>query len=384
MDKPPLRILFLTPYFRPYLGGIERAIEQLSFQLLKDPSVDRIGVLTAKYAFPRVPHPDWADREITPEGIAIFRLDGHPRSAIPFFSVPLVWFSPFQVRRYLKEFNPNVIHWVGDGWFLGHFWTWFWFRRRARIIFTPSFHTLLPQYQWIRPINIFLSWAAKRVVALTRHEVNNVRRTYLVPRSKLEVIGWGAPLPQGPRPEPDSDTLTLLCVGRLGYHKGQSWLFEVYCRAREQFKRPARLVLVGRDEGEENLIRESVRQAGLDEEVLLPGEASDVELENWYARSDLLVLFSRYEAFGLVFFEAMVHGVPVLTHDVGANMELLLKGASVVPKFDKSAAVNEMARLVNDDQYRQHMGREAKEYSMAEFTWPAVAEKYLRIYRSAT
>ena len=42
--------------------------------------------------------------------------------------------------------------------------------------------------------------------------------------------------------------LTLLCVGRLGRHKGQEWLLEVYRQARSRFHRPARLVLVGRDE----------------------------------------------------------------------------------------------------------------------------------------
>ena len=51
-DNRPLRVLFLTPYFRPYLGGIERAIERLSFQLLDSPDVEAVGVLTTKYAFP--------------------------------------------------------------------------------------------------------------------------------------------------------------------------------------------------------------------------------------------------------------------------------------------------------------------------------------------
>ena len=127
MSAPPLRVLFLTPYFRPYLGGIERAIEQLSFQVMKSDQVEAVAVLTTKYAFPRVPHPEWADRDVTPEGISIFRLRGYPKRSIPLYSVPLVWFPPSQVRRYLKEFQPNIVHFVGDGWFWGHFWSWFGF-----------------------------------------------------------------------------------------------------------------------------------------------------------------------------------------------------------------------------------------------------------------
>ena len=110
------------------------------------------------------------------------------------------------------------------------------------------------------------------------------------------------------------------------------------------------------------------------------GEVSDGELVEWYSRADLFVLFSQYEAFGLVFFEAMAHGAPVLTHDVGANRELLTRGAVVIPRFDQEEAVIEMVRLVNDADYRQGLGRDARDYTLSEFTWPAVAEKYLGVY----
>ena len=196
MTSQPLRVLFLTPYFRPYLGGIERAIEQLSFQIQKSRDVEAVGVLTTKYSFPRTPEPDWADRETTVEGIAIYRLTGYPRRSIPLYSVPLVWFSPLRVRRYLQEFNPNVVHFVGDGWFWGHFWTWFWFRRRARFVFTPSFHTLPLSRWWLRPINGFLCNVVDRVIALTQLESGRVRRAYWVPKRKQGVIGWGAALPK--------------------------------------------------------------------------------------------------------------------------------------------------------------------------------------------
>ena len=387
VNGPPLRVLFLTPYFRPYLGGIERAIEQLSFQIQKSPEVEAVGVLTTKYSFPRVPQQRWADRETTPEGIAIFRLSGYPKRSIPLYSVPLVWFSPLRVRSYLLEFKPNVIHFVGDGWFWGHFWAWVWFHRRARFVFTPSFHTLPLSRWWLRPINSFICNVVDRVIALTRLEADLVRRAYWIPGRKQGIIGWGATPPESTRHasgeeerRDNNGPLTILCVGRLGRHKGQAWLLNVYQQAKAQFKRATRLVLVGRDEGEEASIVEEVSARGLDGEVLLVGEVSDEELANWYASSDLFVLFSQYEAFGLVFFEAMAHGVPVLTHDVGANRELLIRGAEVVPRFDTQTAVRGLARLVNDAGYRNRLGQEAQEYALAEFTWSAVAEKYLREY----
>ena len=401
MSAPPLRVLFLTPYFRPYLGGIERAIEQLSFQVMQSEQVEAVAVLTTKYAYPRIPHPEWADRDVTPEGISIFRLRGYPKRSIPLYSVPLVWFPPGQVRRYLKEFQPNIVHFVGDGWFWGHFWSWFWFRRRAGFIFTPSYHTLPLSRWWLRPINGFICNVMDQMVALTRQETEQVARDYWVRPTKQAVIGWGAsplnnPLQAEVETAPPDRGATasqaasqelpvdILCVGRLGEHKGQGWLLESYRQARSLFHRPARLILVGRDEGGETALREEVRQSGLEGEVVFTGELEDSELVDWYGRADLFALFSRYEAFGLVYFEAMIAGVPVLTHDVGANRELLTRGAVVVPPFDRQAAVQELVRLVNDADYRRSLGQDGKGYALEEFTWSAVADKYLAVYQTAT
>ena len=157
-------------------------------------------------------------------------------------------------------------------------------------------------------------------------------------------------------------------------------MINAYLRAKPEFNRPVRLVCIGRDEDAESSLRDLIGIHGLEDSVFLVGEVTDGELSEWYARSDIFALFSQYEAFGLVFFEAMAHGLSVLTHDVGANGELLIKGAVVTSRFGQDAAVAELARLVNDDDHRQSLGRDAREYALAEFTWSAVADKYLELY----
>ena len=391
MDNTPLRVLFLTPYFRPYLGGIERAIEQLSFQMQQSASIEAVGVLTTKYSFPRHPQPTWDDEETTAEGISIFRLSGFPRRSLPLYSVPLVWFSPLRLKKYLDEFKPDVIHFVGDGWFWGHFWAWFWYRGRARFVFTPSYHTLPVRRWWLKPINAFLCHVADRVVALSSREAGDVHKAYLAPKDKVGVIGWGAPdqdngsaLDQASHRSGEAleaRPVTVLCVGRLGRHKGQRWLLDTYLQARDRFMRPVRLVLIGRDEDGAAEVEDFIAEHGLQGEVITTGEVSDDVLAKWYAEADLFALFSNYEAFGLVFLEAMAHGVPVLTHDVGANQEVLRQGAVVIPRFDRDAAVDELARLVNDDIARRTLGNQAQRYALSEFTWPVVAEKYLEVYQ---
>ena len=408
MPSAPLRVMYLTPYYRPYLGGIERAIEELSHQIQASPEVESVGVLTTKYSFPRVAQPDWPDRETLTDGVEVFRLPGFPRWSPPLYSVPLVWFSPRRVQQYLDEFRPNVIHFVGDGWFWGHYWARFHWRGRARFVFTPSFHTLPLVRWWLAPVNAALCRTVDDIVPLTEQESRGLRRAYLAPRHKLGIIGWGAPPPNPaviesvrlelgaevtgkedihPPGQPASGngragrTVTILCVGRLGRHKGQLWLLDVYREARRSFNKPVRLVLVGRDEGDATAIADFIEEHRLGGEVVVTGEVSDEELARWYARANMFVLFSHYEAFGLVYFEAMAYGAPVLTHDVGSNRELLHRGAVVTPRFDRQAAAASLTELVNDDDARQQLATDASDYALAEFTWPAVAEKYLALYR---
>ena len=45
------------------------------------------------------------------------------------------------------------------------------------------------------------------------------------------------------------------------------------------------------------------------------------------------------------------------------------------------AAASALVRLVNDEAHRQDLGRQAQTYVLANFTWPAVADKYLAVYR---
>jgi len=147
-----------------------------------------------------------------------------------------------------------------------------------------------------------------------------------------------------------------------------------------------RLVLVGADEGDAGgraALERRIAARGLGEEVMVAGEVGDEELGDLYDAADLFVLFSRYEAFGLVYVEAMAHGVPVLSHAVGATAEVLAQGGVVVPPYDADAAVDALVRLVNDDARRQRLGDDARAFVSRTYSWDVVAARYRRIYEEA-
>src|SRR5205823_550861 len=146
--------------------------------------------------------------------------------------------------------------------------------------------------------------------------------------------------------------------------------------------RPVHLVLIGRDEGGAEPLRERLQRERLEDDVLLAGEVNDAELSRWYAHADLFALFSHYEAFGLVYLEAMAAGLPVLTHAVGATAEVAHTGAVVVPAFDAPAAEAALERLLADDAYRASLGRDAAMHA-TEHSREAVAARYIGLYRAA-
>jgi len=356
-------------------------IERLSEGIANSSEPHQVAVLTTKYLFPRRYAAALPAQELI-DGVTVHRLDGWPHTAPPFFSVPLVWFRPGDIERFIGDFCPDILHWMGDGWFWGHYFSARAVGDKAGIVFSPSFHRLTLDKQWLRPINRRLCRLADVVTVLSHHEARLIASAYGIPESKVALLPWGADLPGLSAEENRSPEITVLCVGRLGEHKDQGFLLDVWVASRERFKRPARLVLVGRDEGGHGgkaHLQDRIAESGLDREVTITGEVSTPELQAWYHRAHIFSLFSHYEAFGLVFFEAMAAGLPVLTHAVGANQELLHRGSIVVGRHDLDAASDALVRLVNDDALRSRLSLEAQAYSQA-FTWQAAVDRTLALY----
>ncbi|MFK7868615.1 MAG: glycosyltransferase family 4 protein [Roseobacter sp.] len=60
------------------------------------------------------------------------------------------------------------------------------------------------------------------------------------------------------------------------------------------------------------------RDLGLGARVRLAGYVPDAELSALYARASVFALATRYEGYGLVFDEALAHGLPIVSCNVGA------------------------------------------------------------------
>ncbi|MFJ1430785.1 N-acetyl-alpha-D-glucosaminyl L-malate synthase BshA [Capnocytophaga canimorsus] len=123
-------------------------------------------------------------------------------------------------------------------------------------------------------------------------------------------------------------------------------VIEVFYRI--QIKIPAKLILVG--EGpEKEAAEQQCKDLGIKHKVRFLGNSLDVD--RILCLSDLFLLPSESESFGLAALEAMAAGVPVIATDVGGLPEVIENGFSgfLSPLADVNAMANNAIHILQDD-----------------------------------
>ncbi len=154
---------------------------------------------------------------------------------------------------------------------------------------------------------------------------------------------------------------------------------EVFDLARKEI--PAKLLMIG-DGPDRHIIEELCREKGMEDEVRFLGKQEMVE--EILSISDLFVMPSETESFGLAALEAMACQVPVISSDSGGMPELNING--VTGFMSKVGDVKEMAKnalfILNDDavlaKFRVAALARAKEFDIHQIM-PMYERYYQRI-----
>jgi len=143
----------------------------------------------------------------------------------------------------------------------------------------------------------------------------------------------------------------------------------------------SRLLMVG--EGPEKAeIMAYVNKNGLNEKVLFLGNSNEIDKILCY--SDLFLLPSEMESFGLVALEAMANGVPVISSNAGGLSEVNRHGVTgFLSEIGDvtSMAENALKLLLDDDKLKQFK-KQAKEQAQL-FDIDIVVKQYEAIYQKA-
>jgi glycosyltransferase involved in cell wall biosynthesis len=152
----------------------------------------------------------------------------------------------------------------------------------------------------------------------------------------------------------------IVCVGRLSPEKGFDYLLRAF--AELIHKVPCRLVIIG--QGIEELsLKALTHSMQLDNAVDFVGLQSNPF--KFIARSDLLVVSSIYESFGMVIIEAMSCGIPVVSTDCTGPSEIISSGVNgiLVPCQNATALVVALETILTNKEYSAKIALQGRNYS---------------------
>ncbi len=188
-----------------------------------------------------------------------------------------------------------------------------------------------------------------------------------------------------------SDAFVILNISRIDPQKNQAMLLEAFSEfVREQPK--AFLVLIGPETQPDYAatLRQVIADGQLSSSVrLLPGlRNDDPTLVQAYHASDVFVLPSRHEPFGIVALEAWSAGKAVIANHVGGLRALIRDGENglfISPGAEGTASqlVQRLHSLAKDPGLRRQLGEAGRAEAVGRYDWSRVASELESLYQAA-
>jgi len=384
------RIALIPSSYPPALGGVEELTRHLALTLVA--AGDEVEVWTCPA--------DDSDRESVEirDGLVVRRYPMHlPASSWSAVQRSLTSGTRtlLSLRRAVAAFRPDVLHvqCFGPN---GAFAT-----ALARLTGVPLVVTLQGEtmmddgdiFEISKSLRAALRSGIKHAAVVTgcsAFTLSDAEKRFGLLAGRGQVIWNGVDLSQGasnPDGSPASDLgLTgaeprpyILALGRVVEKKGFDLLLAAYA-AMEPSERTAELVIAGAGGSLEHLKQAAV-DLGVEDRVHFPGRLSREDVARVMADSELFIVPSRLEPFGIVILEGWRAGVTVVATTHGGPPEFVHDGKDgvLVDPFDTSAFASSLAQLLADPNRRSSIAA-AGRARVQSFAWPAIAEQYRLIY----
>ncbi len=171
-----------------------------------------------------------------------------------------------------------------------------------------------------------------------------------------------------------SPSLVIGTVGQLRPEKNHRELLSALWLLRRRGYSPT-LVIVG-DGPEGARLRQLARTLGLEDSVRFVGQQADVR--PWLAVMDVFVLSSVTETFSNAALEAMASALPVVISRVGGAPEMITHGQDglLYPSGDAEALAELLAGLIDDEEMRRRLGRNARRSVLTRFSLERMASEF--------
>lgn len=170
----------------------------------------------------------------------------------------------------------------------------------------------------------------------------------------------------------------FLFVGVLRYYKGLRFLVD----AAAQTGLP---VVIAGHGPEQQALRDQARASGA-KSIKFTGFVSDDVKQALMANAKAVVFPSceRSEAFGVTLLEGQMHGLPLITCDIGTGTSYVNRHGEtgiVIPACDSKALAEAMQEIEQSPVRAREMGLAGRERFNSLFSGDQVGERYLGVYR---
>jgi len=220
---------------------------------------------------------------------------------------------------------------------------------------------------------------ADKVITVSQRTRDLVAEKYGIPKEKIEVVynavdDFSAP----PNQKKISDRPTISFVGRITLQKGPDYFLEA---AKKVLKHePTALFVMAGDGDMYHKMVEKAAHLGIADSVLFPGFVRGDDLAHVYQSTDLFVMPSVSEPFGLSAIEALQYGVPVLISKqtgAGESLSHCLK----VDFWDVDEMAAKMLAVLKYRELRQCLSEFGRQ-EISKFSWDKSAGQCLNIYNN--
>jgi glycosyltransferase involved in cell wall biosynthesis len=207
---------------------------------------------------------------------------------------------------------------------------------------------------------------AKKIIAISNNTAEDLRQIYDLPDDKIRVIFPAIAHQFRPLPaENVSNVLDaynipdryIIHVGRIDKKKNLTLLVQAFSRYLDRNLSELNLVLVGEDyaKSPDTKLRPTIRDLGLEKQVIFTGKVPDQDLPALYNGALATVFPSIHEGFGLAPIEAMACGCPVIGHSAGAFKEVANDAALILDSIGIETLAEGLSQIIEDDSLRHRL-----------------------------
>jgi glycosyltransferase involved in cell wall biosynthesis len=209
---------------------------------------------------------------------------------------------------------------------------------------------------------------ARHIFVTSAHTADILRAQYGVAAERVTVVLPGFEQPVTVETA-KADPPLILSVGILAQRKGHDILLQALAQITDL---DWQADIVGRDHqaGMTDRLTAMIADLGLSARVRLSGEVSQEALQDRYRRAQVFALATRYEGYGIVFAEAMGHGLPIVSTRAGAVPQTVgAQAGLLVAPDDPAAFAAALRRMLTQPQVREACAAGARKAAEALRSW---------------